>query len=109
MVDEVEDMGLTVPEDVEEVMETVIEEVVAPAPTPATKLSGSLKDQLTSLVGEDGVSTLEEVAKSTMKDLDEFATITVIDNALDSLEVFTGKNRSPLNMVALDAAGNTIE
>ena len=44
-----------------------------------------------------------------MKELDEFAKITVIDTALDSLEIFTGKNRSPLNMIALDAAGNTID
>ena len=108
MVDEVEDMGLTVPEDVEEVMETLIEEVVEPTPV-VSKLSGSIKEQLTALVGEDGVSTLEEVAKSTYKDLDEFAKITVIDTALDSLEIFTGKNRSPLNMVALDADGNTID
>ena len=109
MVDEVEDMGLTVPEDVEEVMETVIEEVVAPTPVATPKLSGSIKEQLTALVGEEGVSTLEDVAKSTMKELDEFAKITVIDTALDSLEIFTGKNRSPLNMIALDAAGNTID
>ena len=108
MVDEVEDMGLTVPEDVEEVMETLIEEVVEPTPV-EPKLSGSIKEQLTALVGEDGVSTLEEVAKSTYKDLDEFAKITVIDTALDSLEIFTGKNRSPLNMVALDADGNIID
>ena len=81
MVDEVEDMGLTVPEDVEEVMETLIEEVVEPTPV-EPKLSGSIKEQLTALVGEDGVSTLEEVAKSTYKDLDEFAKITVIDTAL---------------------------
>ena len=46
MVDEVEDMGLTVPEDVEEVMETVIEEVVAPTPVATPKLSGSIKDKM---------------------------------------------------------------
>ena len=79
MVDEVEDMGLTVPEDVEEVMETLIEEVVEPTPV-VTKLSGSIKEQLTALVGEDGVSTLEEVAKSTYKDLVDYLIVLEVKN-----------------------------
>jgi len=105
--DEIEDLGLETPEDIAEVI--VEEEVVTPTTTTTPKLSGSLEDQLVALVGVAGLETLKEVAKSAYKDLEDFVSIDIVDKALGSIEVFSGKNRSPHNLVALDTDGKAID
>ena len=102
------DLGLDTPEDISEIV--VEEEVVETStPTPSPKLSGSMEEQLESLIGVAGVETLKEVAKSAYKDLDDLVSIGVIDKPLSSIEVFSGKNRGPFNMVAVDEKGEPID
>ena len=68
------DLGLDTPEDISEIV--VEEEVVETStPTPSPKLSGSMEEQLESLIGVAGVETLKEVAKSAYKDLDDLVSI----------------------------------
>lgn len=94
-----------------EAVDLEIEVTTTPVTSTSTsiKLSGTTAEKLEALLGLEGYETLLSVAKSQNKSLDEFVKTTVIPKKLGAIEVFSGKNRGPHNMVVVDAAGEAID
>jgi len=107
MADEenIEELGLTEEVDIE-IEETT--PAVVPTSSPVSGKTYSLED-LKSLVGETGLDTIKKVAESQGKTLAEFVTISQLDSKLSGIEVFSGKNRGPHNMVMIDNSGNEMD
>ena len=101
-----EDLGLTEEVDIEI-------ETMSPEPkvslTPAVTLGSGLSNDLKSMLGDEGYETLVKVAESQGKTLEEFVKISVLDSKLGAIEVYSGKNRGPHNMVVVNAAGDPID
>jgi len=66
-------------------------------------------DDLKGLIGEDGYDTIVQIAKSQGKSLEEFVNVTTIASKLSGIEVFSGKDRGPHNMVLVDDDKNEID
>ena len=66
-------------------------------------------DDLRTLIGEDGYDTIVQIAKSQGKSLEEFVNVTTIASKLSGIEVFSGKDRGPHNMVLVDDDKNEID
>ena len=90
--------------------EVIEEEVVVITPPPSvSKIYTATADDLKSLVGEDGYDTMVQIAKSQGKTLEEFVNVTTIPSKLTGIEVFSGKDRGPHNMVLVDSKNNEID
>ena len=66
-------------------------------------------DDLKGLIGEDGYDTIVQIAKSQGKSLEDFVNVTTIASKLSGIEVFSGKDRGPHNMVLVDDDKNEID
>ena len=66
-------------------------------------------DDLKGLIGVDGYDTIVQIAKSQDKSLQEFVNVTTIASKLYGIEVFSGKDRGPHNMVLVDDDKNEID
>ncbi len=69
----------------------------------------TFEEQLKTLIGEEGMSVLKEVAASTGRSLEDMVVLEELDETLSSIEVFSGKNRGPLNFVVIDDDGDEID
>ena len=69
----------------------------------------TFEEQLESIVGQKGVAVLKEVASSSGRSLADMVSLEELDETLGSIEVFSGVNRGPLNLLVLDEDGDEID